>query len=153
MQEAIAKLQMAGFDRADVSVPVQSEQTTPDIAADNPITPSDQRQIRTMGSSMAAAAGGIAAAGITVATGGAAAVVIGAAVVAGAGAGLLTNAATSPSDGAKGAGDALPGQKLLLTVRTGTADREARARQVMQAAGALQIMHARLADTLEAPIP
>src|SRR5215469_13550407 len=65
MQQAVARLEMCGFDRADLSLPE---------AGAKPVdTDEDARQARTLSTSSAAAAAGLAAAGAVIASGGAAA--------------------------------------------------------------------------------
>ena len=77
LQDAISKLTLAGFDRAAFSLPVTQPSprtATPEQDASAPITDTDVRQARTMGTSMAGTIGAFVAAGAVVATGGAAAV-------------------------------------------------------------------------------
>ena len=98
MQDAIQRLLVAGFDRADLSVPEQAppvERSTPESGALPADTEDDARQARTLHTSTAAAMGALAAAGVTVATGGAAAPAVVAAVAAGAVAGGATFAVSS----------------------------------------------------------
>src|ERR1700712_3601812 len=69
LQDAIARLTLLGFDRADLSLPTASptaSEATPDIGAATPNTDVDARQLRTLGTSSAGAAGAMAAAGITI---------------------------------------------------------------------------------------
>jgi hypothetical protein len=83
LQDAIARLTLAGFDRADLSLPIASPapgEATPELGAATPTTDIDRQQMRTLGASAAAATGAIAAAGITIATGGLAAAAAAAAV-------------------------------------------------------------------------
>src|ERR1700721_310101 len=86
MQDAVSRLSMSGFDRADLSLPspglAQGTQA-PDAGTKPASTEADARQARTLGASTAGAAAALAAAGITIATGGAAAPVIAAAAIAG----------------------------------------------------------------------
>ena len=101
MEAAIAQLTMAGFDRAALSLPqthVAAGQATPELGADAPLTDTDVRQARTMGTSMAGSIGALAAAGAVIATGGAAAVAAAAAAAIGAGAALTANAAGNAAD-------------------------------------------------------
>lgn len=104
LQEAIAQLTLAGYDRADFSLPEADPtpgQATPNESADNPNTDVDNRQIRNMTTGMAGVAGAFAAAAATAATGGAAAVAIGAAAAAGLGAGGLVAATNTGFDAAQ----------------------------------------------------
>lgn len=90
LQAAIDKLTLAGYDRADFSIPEEQAFTdpaavTPNEGAEAPSTPIDHQQIRTMNTGMAGYAGATIAAGAVVATGGAAALAVGAAAAAGLG--------------------------------------------------------------------
>jgi hypothetical protein len=134
LQGAISQLTLCGFDRADISRPLDTGKTaTPEQSSANPNTPTDQQQMRTIHTSMAGAVGAIAAAGVTIATGGVASVAVGAAVAVGAGAGLLANLASSAADVTSISTD---GNPLILTVRTGTAERATKARDAMAQSGA-----------------
>ena len=91
LQAAIGKLTLAGYDRADFSLPEEQVLANPATATPNEgataaDTPIDRQQIRTMNAGMAGYTGATIAAGAVVATGGAAAVAIGAAAAAGLGA-------------------------------------------------------------------
>jgi hypothetical protein len=101
LQEGISKLTLAGFDRAEISLPhaqPMAQNATPEAGADTPMTEEDNAQMRTIHTSMAGTVGALAAAGVTVATGGAAAVVIGAAVAVGAGAGAIAHGLSHAAD-------------------------------------------------------
>ena len=66
MQQAVARLEMSGFDRADLSLPEAMppvERATPEAGAKPVDTDEDARQARTLSTSSAAAAAGLAAAG------------------------------------------------------------------------------------------
>ncbi len=144
MQDALSQLTLAGYDRADLSLPEEQHSagaTTPNEGADNPTDDVDKAQLRTMGTSMAGYAGAVAVAGAVIATGGAALLAVGGAAAVGVGTAAAANAAGQAADqvtvdernrrGAAGT--------LILAVRTTT---EAQARQVtelMQAAGATRI--------------
>ena len=133
MQDALARLALAGYDRADFSLPEDRRgmsPATPDEGAENPTDEIDQAQVRTMGTSMAGYAGAVAVAGAMIATGGAAALAAAAAAAVGAGAAVAANAAGQAADrlsvderdqqGAAGT--------LILAVRTRSA---AQAQEVM----------------------
>jgi hypothetical protein len=142
MQDAVGKLSISGFDRADISRPSP-------VGADNPLaaesqpafTEEDSRQSRTLGASTAGAAAALAAVGVTIATGGAAAPAVAAAVVAGGAAGGATFLAHGASnrleqddrDAQAAAGD------LVLTVRTPTDAKQAKAEAILREAGATNI--------------
>lgn len=144
MQDAVARLTQAGFDRADLSLPAvgnDAATATPEQGASNPNTDTDMRQVRTMGASMAGTAAAFAAAGLTIATGGVAALAIGAAVVAGGGAAALVETlGGAASDAQHSARDeAAAHGELVLSVRTINAERVERATSLMQAAGAAKV--------------
>ena len=87
LEDALGRLTIAGYDRADFSLPDEQEAVmpTPNETAENPTDNIDQAQLRTMGTGMAGFAGAAAAGGAIIATGGAAAVAAAAAALAGAG--------------------------------------------------------------------
>lgn len=90
LQVALGKLTLAGYDRADFSLPEEQvlanpAAATPNESAQNPDSAIDHQQIRTLNAGMAGYTGATIAAGAVVATGGAAAVAIGAAAAAGLG--------------------------------------------------------------------
>jgi hypothetical protein len=144
MEAAIAKLTLSGFDRAALSLP-QTHPTpgmaTPEQGADTPITDTDIRQARTMGTSMAGTIGAFAAAGVVVATGGAAAVAAVAAAAVGAGAALTANAAGNVADAVKteGRAEAAAAGTLVLSVAAPDAAQQTLAEQIMRDAGATKV--------------
>ena len=82
MQGALSQLTLAGYDRADFSLPEEQDANqvaTPNEGAEPATDDTDKRQLRTMGASMAGYAGAVAAAGATLATGGAAGLAVAAA--------------------------------------------------------------------------
>ena len=112
LETAMSGLTLAGFDRAAFSLPhtqPASGSATPEQGADTPITDTDVRQTRTMGTSMAGTIGAFAAAGATmVATGGAAGLAMAAVAAAaiGAGSALAANAAGNAAGAAPETEDA-----------------------------------------------
>jgi hypothetical protein len=96
----------------------------------------------------------MAAAGAVIATGGAAALAVGAAAAAGAGAGVLAaavgGAVSSATSGTREA--AASRGELVLTVRASTADRQALARSIMEAAGATNVAAAERANGGSTPL-
>ena len=144
MQDAIAKLTLAGFDHADLSLPAThpaAGQSTPNAGAADVLTDTDIRQTRTMGTSMAGTAGAFAAAGATIATGGAAAVAIAAAAAVGLGSALAANAVGNAADQAtqdKRSLAAAAGE-LVLAVHAATPEKQASATQIMQDSGATKV--------------
>ncbi len=144
MQDAIAKLTLAGFDRADFSLPTSHQpanMNTPSEGAENPTTDTDMRQMRTMGTSMAGTAGAFAAAGAVVATGGLAAVAIAAAAAVGAGAALTANAAGNAADEsqAETRNEAAARGELVLAVNANTPSRLEAAERILREGGATGI--------------
>jgi hypothetical protein len=141
MQDAIAKLTLAGFDRADFSLPTTrpaASEATPNQGAADPMTDVDMRQARTMGTSIAATVGALAAAGATIATGGAAGAVIAVAAAVGAGSGYAASTigtAAKDSQEADRNAAARAGE-LVLAVHAATAEKQASASHIMQASGA-----------------
>ena len=141
LQTAIAQLSLAGFDRADFSLPATRPSpatATPNAGAADPMTDTDVRQARTMGTSMAGTIGAFAAAGATVATGGAAGVVIAAAAAVGAGAALAANAAGNAANTAQSdtRDEAAAAGELILAVHAPTPEKRADAERIMRQAGA-----------------
>jgi hypothetical protein len=142
MQNAVYRLEMSGFDRADLSLPEvapPSDRATPESGASEVDTEDDARQTRTLHTSGAAAAVALAAAGVVVATGGAAAPAVAAAVVGG---GLAGGAAYALSSAANQDEQANRDRKaasgtLVLSVRTASADKRGEAEAIMRAAGAV----------------
>ena len=100
LQDALGRLTLAGYDRADFSLPDEhpATQATPETGAENPSDDIDRAQIRTMNTGMLGFAGAAAAAGVTVATGGAAALAAAAGVAAAVGAGAATHAVNHAAD-------------------------------------------------------
>lgn len=144
LEVAMGELRTSGFDHADLSLPAaqpSSSTATPDQGAKAPATEDDMRNMRALSGGTAAAAGAMLAAGVVVATGGAALAAAGAAAAAGVGAGGLVAApgvAASRSQHEARAEAAVRGE-LVLSVRTITQERQLRAIDVMQKAGAKHI--------------
>ena len=141
LQTAISQLTLAGFDRADFSLPTTkpaSSAATPDAGAADPMTDTDVRQARTLGTSMAGYVGAFAAAGATIATGGAAGLAIAAAAAVGAGSALAANAAGNAVDAAQTdtRDTAAAAGELILAVHATTAEKRATVERIMREAGA-----------------
>ncbi len=144
LQDAVGRLTRSGFDRAAISLPVANPtaaEATPTQGADDPVTEDDQRQTRTMNTSMAATAAAFVGAGVTVATGGAAlvagAVAAGLGVAAGGAvqaAHTAANSAYSEERDRKGAAG-----QLVLSATAHDPDAVMKATQAMQAAGATRV--------------
>jgi len=134
LDDAVARLGQAGFDRADLSVPSLGGE----LNAAPPKTDTDQRQGRTLVTSMAAGVGALAAAGVVAATGGAALPMVAAAVLGGAtagGAGGLATSAAKMSEDHQMATSAALGE-LVLTIHLHDPASGARAEDILRAAGA-----------------
>ncbi|MBS0644936.1 MAG: hypothetical protein U1E70_17030 [Acetobacteraceae bacterium] len=144
MQAAVNQLTLAGFDRADLTLPARghsldepaSEAATKPVATDE-----DARQARTLGASTAASAAALAAAGLVVATGGAAIPAVAGALLAGGAAGGATWAATEAGAEAEQhtRDDQAAAGHLVLAVRTTTAERIEKARTILGTAGGTDI--------------
>ncbi|MGC1410810.1 MAG: hypothetical protein WA864_17915 [Acetobacteraceae bacterium] len=143
MQDAVARLETSGFDRADLSLPeaMPPTETTPESGAKAVDTEEDARQARTLHTSGAAAAVGMAAAGVVIATGGAAAPAVAAAVVGGGVAGGIAYALTSASN----EGEQMDREQkaahgaLVLSVRAPNAVKRAEAETILRAAGGTDV--------------
>jgi len=144
MQDALSQLTLAGYDRADFSLPEEQNSAsaaTPNEGAENPTDDIDKAQLRTMGTSMAGYAGAVAVAGAVIATGGAALLAVGGAAAVGVGTAAAANAAGQAADqttidernrrGAAGT--------LILAVRTTTGAQAQQVTDLMQKAGATRI--------------
>ena len=141
LQDAMGRLTLIGFDRADLSLPdVHTVEATPDEAA-SATSDIDTKQIRTMAAGFAGSTAGVAVAA-TLATGGLAAplVAVGAglsalgAAAATTGVGVVSEqAGTSERDrlGAEG--------KLILAVRLREPQQAAQATEALNAAGATKV--------------
>ena len=144
MQDAVNRLSLSGFDRADLSLPSHGhslDETPPETASKPASTEADARQARTLGSSTAAAAAALAAAGVTIATGGAAAPAVAAALVAGGAAGGVTLAATGAAASAEQQEreDLAESDSSVLSVRISNAAKQHEAMTVLRAAGATSV--------------
>ena len=144
MEEAVSQLTLAGWDRADFSLPkpnVSGAANTPMEGADSVTSDVDKRQLRNMTTGMAGYLGAAAAAGATIATGGAAGVAIAAAAAVGAGAAAAMNAGATTAennDTAELDRMAAAGQ-LVLAVRATSEEHAQKAMQIMRSAGATQV--------------
>jgi len=143
MQDALGRLTLAGYDRADFSLPDEQDDplATPTDGAANPTDAIDKAQLRTMGTSMAGYAGAVAVAGATLATGGAAGIAVAAAAAVGAGSALAANATGRAVDQAgvddrdeKGASG-----RLILAVRARTPEKASEISALMKQAGATDV--------------
>jgi len=141
MQDALSQLTLAGYDRADFSLPDEQQAqaaNTPTEGAENPTDDTDKAQLRTLGTSMAGYAGAVAAAGAILATGGAAALAIGGAAAIGAGTAAAANATGQAADqaGVDKRNQRGEAGTLILAVRTTTQAQADQVIGIMQQAGA-----------------
>jgi hypothetical protein len=144
MQDAVSRLSMSGFDRADLSLPSPAlvEGTeTPEAGTKPAYTDADAQQGRVLGASTAATAASLAAAGITIATGGAAAPAIAAAVIAGGAAGGAVFAGHHAGDVVEQADrdNRASTGNLVLAVRVTTEAKRAEAEGILREAGATDV--------------
>ena len=144
MQDAVGKLSLAGFDRADLSLPspgLVAGTETPEAGTKPASTSEDAQQIRTLGASTAATAAALAAAGITIATGGAAAPAIAAAVLAGgaAGGGVFAAHGVANEVEQQDRDERATEGDLVLSVRAKTEEKRGEAEGILRAAGATKI--------------
>jgi len=144
MQDAVSKLSMSGFDRADLSLPspgLVEGTETPEAGTKPASTESDARQARTLGASTVGAAAALAAAGITVATGGAAAPAVAAAIIAGGAAGGSVFAVHGVADKMEQTDrdNRAASGELVLAVRATTEAKRSEAETILRAAGGTNI--------------
>jgi hypothetical protein len=140
LEDAVSRLTLAGFDRAELSLPlaaIPADQATPDAGAAAVVSDVDRRQMRTLGTGIAGAAAALAAAGVTIATGGAAVAAVAAAVIGGGATAAVTNAVGQGVEGLTRVHreEAGAAGELKLAVRTSTTERAQDAEGAMLAAG------------------
>jgi hypothetical protein len=144
MQDAIGRLTLLGFDRADLAIlegAVAGGTPTVGAEAKTAYTDEDAQQARTLHVSGAATVAALAGAAITIGTGGVAAAAVGVALAAGAAAGGGAFAATTVAnedeqrdrDGKASTG------ALVLTVQIKNAELQAKAEAALRDAGATDI--------------
>jgi uncharacterized membrane protein YphA (DoxX/SURF4 family) len=149
LQDALGRLTLAGFDHADFSLPDPSAETkTPDQGADAATDEIDKAQVRTMASGIASASAASLVAGVMIATGGAAAPVAAAAAATALGTAAATSGAGVAADQANASErDRLGAEgKLILAVRTATAEKVQQAIEAMRQAGAQDVTSITRAD-------
>ncbi len=144
VQDAISRLTMAGFDRAEISLPDADPapmRATPEQSAENPEAEDDSQQSRTLHTSMAASVGALAAAGAVVATGGLAIPAVAAAIAGGVGLGAVAEGLSRASDKVQHdtREDAAARGELLLSVHLRDPARQSVAEQAMREAGASRV--------------
>lgn len=144
MQSAVNELMLAGFDRADLTLPTRGhtlDEPTPEGGTKPVATDEDAQQARTLGASTAASAAALAAGGLIIATGGAAAPAVVGALLAGGAVGGATYAATEAGAVAERhtREDQAAAGHLVLSVRTTTAEKIEKARAILGAGGGTDI--------------
>lgn len=134
LRNAVSRLAQAGFDRAELSVP----SGVPGMDAAPPQTDVDQRQARTLGTSMAASSGAMVGAGLAAAAGIAVAPIAAAAIVGGLAAGAIAEVAASGAISAEDATERHRAEagELVLTVRLRDEARQTDAERAFREAGA-----------------
>jgi hypothetical protein len=144
MQNAVTRLEMSGFDRADLSLPEVTrpdEFATPESSAKPADTEEDARQARTLQTSAAAAVAAMAAGGAVIATGGAVAPALAAAVVGG---GMFGSAAYAISSASNSEEQEDRERKaatgtLVLSVRAPSEAKRADAEAIFRSSGATSV--------------
>ena len=144
LDDAIKRLESAGFDRADLSLPEidpPPDRATPEAGAKQPDTDVEAQQARVMHSGVGGAAAAMIAATATAATGGAAAVVAGVAIGSGLAVGAAAHAISRALSNQEQADRdrKIAAGKLVLSVRAPTDERQARAVDILRTAGALRV--------------
>lgn len=144
MQEAAGKLELSGFNRADLSLPephAPTARSTPESGAEPVDTDLDAQQARTMHASTAASIAAVAAAGLTIGTGGAAAPAIAAALAAGSafGAGTFFISRSASSSEQQQRDERAEAGELILSVHTASPEKRAEAERILHDCGALDV--------------
>ncbi len=140
LNEAVLALSAAGFSYAAMTAVLErhvggGRRVAVTELSHAGFTQADQRQLRTLATSMGGAVGALAALGITIATGGAAtAAVAAAALVGGSAAGGVHVVKTL-----MGFDGVVPEEDIILSVRVNGPDDEKRALDALQKHGAVQI--------------
>jgi Flp pilus assembly protein TadB len=144
MQEAVSRLETAGFDRADLSLPEVAppvERDTPEWGAKAVDTEPDARQARTLHVSGAAAAVALGAAAVVIAFGASVGWAIVAAIVGAIIAGgvvYLLSSAANQSEQMDREFKAATGT-LVLSVRSSTEAKRIEAQAILRAAGGTEV--------------
>ena len=144
LQDAIGRLTLAGFDRADLSLPapVPAGEATPEQGAEDPHTENDDRQMRTLHASMAGAGAALLAAGVVIGTGGAALPAVAAAAAAGLAAGGIAHTASHGADAEQHEQRQIAAAQgeLVLAARVSDNVKRGEAEGAMRAAGATRVV-------------
>lgn len=151
LQAAISQLELAGYDRADLSLPrvaTPAAKATPEQGAENPHVEGDNVSMRTLHASGAGSAAALLGAGLVIGSGGAFAPAIAAALGAGVGGALLAEAGSHISDAAQHESRerAARAGALVLAVRLREESQVQDALEIMRRAGATQAQALRRVD-------
>ena len=153
LNDAVTALSAAGFAYADMTAVLERHVGAGRRVAVTELphagfTKADERQVRTLATSMSGAIGALAALGVTIATGGAAAAAVASAeLVGGSTAGGVYVAKTL-----MGFDGVVPEEDIILSVRVNGPDDEKRALDVLQKHGAVQIWVQNRHDASVAPM-
>jgi hypothetical protein len=144
MQDALSRLEGSLFQRADLSVRIPgTEQPGPYASGENPVREDDTRNLRQLGVGLSTYAAAALAAGVTVATGGAALPAVAAAAAAGgavAAAGEAVGQAAAPGAETVQQRAAEHGAEgVVIMVHADTPEKQAKAEELMRAAGATEV--------------
>jgi len=138
LEAALSYLEGEAISRSQISVRQADAPSEPSThTGSEPLREDEHRNLRTMRTSMAAAAVGMAAAGVVVATGGAALPAVGAAVAAGAGAGGLSEVAAQAT-GTESTAASEHGQAIVV-VKPANVDQTERARGILRKTSAIKV--------------
>lgn len=145
LYRAVAALKAAGFDHADMTV--VHERRNPggvsEPVVESPgagFSATDQRQLRTLGTSLGGAVAALAAIGIVAASGGTAAAIVGAAALVGGKVAIGVHVfKTGMGFDGSGPAAAQPSEDIILTVRVDDAAAETKASGILAAEGASQV--------------
>jgi hypothetical protein len=141
LNNAIKELEMAGFDRADLSLPDTQPRNAPDLSPKPPDTGVEAQQSRIFHTSVAGAFAAVVAAMIAAALGGGVGPMVGAAIAAA----LVVSATVHLISRAASRREQMDRDRkaasgrLVLSVRTPAAVKVAHATEILQRAGAVKI--------------
>lgn len=137
LQDAMSRLEGSEFQRADLSLRLPGAPGS-DAGGEEPVREDDTRNLRQLGVGIGTYIAAAAAAGVVVATGGAALPAVAAAAAAGGGvavAGEAVGQAAAPN----GMTEAQQAGGATLLVSAPTPEKQAKAEEVMRAAGAVRV--------------
>lgn len=142
MEEAVMRLAGSVFDRSQISIRVPGREDDSSYSSrETPMAEDDARNLRTLGTSTAAAGLGMAAAGAVIATGGAALPAVAAAAAAGGAtiaAGEAAGSAATPG-GETEQQQAADRGGVIVMVSADTPERQAKAEEILRACGAEKV--------------